>query len=320
MESDTMTISNQESAMSMLPPATGSTNINVGPGERILSTFLGAAATVYGLRHLGSVSGLTLAVTGGILLSRGVTGYCMVNNAIGRNSNTVTRKTSAMEIKGTFTVNKPRSEVYAFWRKLENLPLFMKHLEEVTEEDSVNSTWKARIPGGVGTVTWKALITEDRPQELLTWASQPGSTIDNAGEVRFTDAPAGRGTEIKVHMTYRLPAGDVGSIAGKLFNPLVEKMMKDDLRRFKSLLETGEIPSPGSQAGVYTSSASASEESGTAFEDTDAELVKPKRARTRKTPDPSFQTSTRETKASPSNDINQTSEERLHDPERNEFV
>jgi uncharacterized membrane protein len=319
MEADTMTMMNQTDAKSMLPPATGSTTINVGPGERILSTFLGAATTVYGLRHLGSLSGLTMAITGGILLSRGVTGYCMVNNAIGRNSNTVTRKTSAMEVKGTFTINKPRAEVYQFWRKLENLPLFMKHLEDVKEEDSVNSTWKARIPGGLGTVTWKALITEDRPQELLTWASQPGSTIDNAGEVTFRDAPGDRGTEISVHMTYRLPAGDVGTIAGKLFNPVVEKMMKDDLRRFKSLLETGEVQLGGStyNTSASASASDASRQSTTEFADTDAELVKPRKTRTRKTPDPSFQGS-----SSPDSTLKgSTSEEsQLENPDRSEYV
>jgi|GEM_PF-120728 len=319
MESDTLTMTNPEDAKSMLPPATGSTNINVGPGERILSTFIGAAATVYGLRHIGSLGGLSMAIAGGVLLSRGLTGYCMVNNAIGRNSNTVTRKTSAMEIKGTFTVNKPRSEVYAFWRKLENLPLFMKHLEEVTEEDSVNSTWKARVPGGVGTVTWKALITEDRPQELLTWASQPGSTIDNAGEVVFKDAPGDRGTEIHVHMTYRLPAGDVGTIAGKLFNPVVEKMMKDDLRRFKSILETGEVTVGGSQysRGTYASQSSGSGQ--TEFADTDADLVKPRKTRTRKTPDPSFQNTSRESsQKSPSNEISQDAN--FGNPDQNEYI
>lgn len=310
MESDLMTLANNEKAESMLPPATGSANINVGTRERILSTFLGAATAVYGLRHLGSLSGLSMALTGALLLNRGITGYCSVNNAIGRNSNVVTRKTSAMEIKGTFTINKPRSEVYAFWRKLENLPMFMKHLEDVKEEDSVNSTWKARIPGGLGAVTWKAIITEDRPQELLTWTSLPGSTIDNAGEVRFKDAIADRGTEISVCMTYRLlPAGDVGSIAGKLFNPLVEKMMKEDLRRFKSILETGEIalPPSGNVSGSY----------GSVNIDAGEDLAKPKRQRTRKAPDPSYQISS--TMPDTESNSNQPSGRQTMDPEKNEL-
>lgn len=240
MDSGVMTHATDESEVSRLSPSTGSSNINVGTAERIASVLLGTAATVYGLRNLNSFSGIAMAVTGGMLLSRGVSGYCMVNNAVGRNS--ATKRASAMEAKGTFTINKPRAEVYAFWRRLENLPQFMKHLESVTELDQSRSTWKAEIPGGVGSVSWEAEIKEDRPGELITWSSLPGSTIDNAGEVRFQDAPGDIGTEITAHITYRLPAGDIGALAGKLFNPVVENMMNEDLRRFKSILETGEVP------------------------------------------------------------------------------
>ncbi|MBT1701773.1 DUF2892 domain-containing protein [Fulvivirgaceae bacterium PWU20] len=240
MEPGVMTDTMGESDVSMLTPATGSSNINVGSTERIASVLLGAAATVYGLRNLGSLSGIAMTIAGGMLVYRGASGYCMINNAIGRN--TASRKTPAMEVRGTFTVNKPRAEVYAYWRHLENLPQFMKHLENVTVKDQIHSTWVARIPGGVGSVTWESEITEDRPGELITWSSLPGSTVDNAGEVRFQDAPDNMGTEIRVKITYRLPAGDVGTIAAKLFSPVVENMIKEDLRGFKSILETGEVP------------------------------------------------------------------------------
>lgn len=242
MQSDLISITSEQAASSMLPPATGSSNINVEPTERIISTFLGAASAVYGFRHLKSLGGMVLAATGSYLLLRGTTGYCSINNALGRNA--VSKKNNAMEVNGTLTINKPRAEVYAFWRRLENLPLFMKHLEEVKLEDSVRSTWKAKLPGGVGTVTWESVITEDKAGELIAWASIPGSTIDNAGEVSFTDAPNQRGTIVKANITYRLPAGDIGNLAGKLFNPVVESMIKGDLRRFKSIIETGEIPLP----------------------------------------------------------------------------
>jgi uncharacterized membrane protein len=240
MDSEILIISEQKSS-SMLPPSTGSANINVDPAERIVSVLAGTALAMYGLRHLGSLGGVALTITGGLLLSRGITGYCMVNNALGRN--TANRKTSAMEAKGRFLINKPRAEVYAYWRRLENLPLFMKHLENVTVEDGIRSTWRAQVPGNLGSVSWEAVITEDRPGELLSWASLPGSTVDNAGEVKFNDGPAGEGTEIQVSLSYRLPAGDVGTIAGKLFSPFVENMINDDIKRFKSIIETGEMPS-----------------------------------------------------------------------------
>lgn len=298
----TTTMNSDETRASMLPPATGSANINVGPAERVASAFLGAMATSYGLRHITSLGGLTMLISGGFLLSRGLTGYCSVNQMIGRNSNQITRKTSAMEMRGTFTINKTRAEVYNFWRKLENLPLFMKHLEKVTEEDSVNSTWKARVPGGLGNVSWKATITEDRPQELLTWASKPGSTIDTAGEVRFEDAASG-GTDIHVCMTYRLPGGDVGSLAGKLFSPAVEKMIKEDIMRFKTIMETGEFELPNVNPALAST-------------DADSDLARPKRTRLRKSPDSSLQASSspdRMLQSSPSNDINQPTEHNISD-------
>jgi uncharacterized membrane protein len=224
-------------AASVLPPATGSSTINLGTSERIVSAFGGAALAVIGLRNIGTLSGLTLLVGGGILLTRGLSGYCAITNYFEKGGEM--KNASGMEAKTTFTINSPRSDVYAFWRKLENLPRFMAHLEQVTELDDKRSSWTAKVPGGIGKVSWEAQIQEDISGELISWSSLPGSTVDNAGEVRFTDSPDGKGTELQVSMTYRLPGGDVGSLAGKLFSPAVEKMIREDIRGFKQLMETG---------------------------------------------------------------------------------
>lgn len=228
-----------DAAVSALPPATGSSTINIGTSERIVSAFGGAALAVWGLRNLNSITGISMLLSGGYLMVRGISGYCYVSNMIGRNTADVQKRAPAMEIRTTFTINKPRSDVYAFWRKLENLPRFMQHLERVEELDDKRSTWTAKIPGVGGKVSWQAQITDDISGELIAWTSLPGSTVDNAGEVRFRDV-AGKGTELSVCISYRLPAGDLGSIAAKLFNPAIEKMMRDDIRSFKNLLETGE--------------------------------------------------------------------------------
>jgi uncharacterized membrane protein len=233
----------------VLPPATGSSNINVGPVERVASVLVGTAAAVYGLRQISKPYGIALALTGAQLVYRGATGYCMVNKAIGRNSNTTIRKTAPMEIQHTLIVNKPKSEVYAFWRNLENLPLFMKHLQKVEEEDSVNSIWRAHVPGHVGTISWRAVITEDIPNQSLIWSSKPGSTVDTAGEVHFSDR-ADNSCELRIRMTYRLPAGDIGTLAGKLFSPAVEKMISEDLQRFKTLMESGEFSALQNEVSV----------------------------------------------------------------------
>jgi uncharacterized membrane protein len=240
METD-FTTSAKDAAVSALPPATGSSNINLTPSERIVSTFGGAALAVMGLRNIGSIPGIATLLSGGYLLVRGLSGYCPITNRLNRPS---TKQASAMEATGTFIINKPRSDVYAFWRKLENLPKFMQHLDEVKELDDAHSKWTAKLPGGVGHVSWDAQIVEDISGELISWSSLPGSTVDNAGEVRFKDAPGNKGTEIRTTITYRLPGGDLGSVAGKLFNPAVENMMREDLRSFQKLMDAGATPSP----------------------------------------------------------------------------
>jgi uncharacterized membrane protein len=243
MENETKSYS-EEGMATALPPATGSSTINLGTSERIVSAFGGAALAVIGLKNLASTSGITMFLGGGYLLARGLSGYCAISNAIERRSEN--RNASAMEVKTTFTINKPRADVYAFWRQLENLPLFMQHLEKVTELDDKRSTWTAKIPGAeklpskLASVSWEAEIINDISGELIAWSSLPGSTVDNAGEVKFRDSADGKGTEISTCISYRLPAGDLGMMAAKLFNPAIERMMRDDLRNFKKLIETGD--------------------------------------------------------------------------------
>lgn len=232
---------NPDADVSAIPPATGTSNVNVGDTERVLSTLGGAALAVMALRDLKSPGGIGMLVGGALLLSRGLTGYCMVNNAVGRN--TAHKSNSPVEVKTTVSLNKPRNEVYSFWRNLENLPRFMKHLDKVEEVDQTRSRWTAKGPAGVGTVSWEAEILEDHQNEFISWQSLPGSTVDNAGQVRFVETPTG--TDIKVQMTYRLPAGDLGGVAGRLFSPMAQKMMRDDIRDLKNVMEKNETTSGG---------------------------------------------------------------------------
>ena len=240
---DLTTNMNSDAEVSAIPPAFGTSTVNVGTAERIASAIGGAALTIMALRDLKSPSGISMLITGGFLLSRGLTGYCSVNKAMGRN--TAHKANSPVEVKTTVSLDRPRHEVYSFWRKLENLPRFMKHLEKVEEIDQTRSRWTAKGPAGVGSVSWEAEILEDSQNEFISWRSVAGSTVDNAGQVRFVETPMG--TDIKVRMTYRLPAGDVGGIAAKLFSPMAEKMMRDDIRDLKNVLENG--GSPGNTSG-----------------------------------------------------------------------
>ncbi|GGT00041.1 hypothetical protein GCM10010156_67660 [Planobispora rosea] len=154
-----------------------------------------------------------------------------------------------MNLHAAVTVNRPRREVYRRWRDVENLPGFMAHLESVSTTADGRSHWRARGPAGTA-VTWNAKVVEDRPDELISWKSA-GGVVGVTGSVRFADAPGGRGTEIHVDLSYRLPTGRAGLLLARLTGEHPEQQVRDDLRRFKQVMETGEVVrSEGSPEGT----------------------------------------------------------------------
>jgi uncharacterized membrane protein len=145
-----------------------------------------------------------------------------------------------MEVKKSITVNRAPEEVYQFWHNFENLPRFMEHVEAVQVTGNGRSHWKVKAPAG-RTVEWDAEVTTDQPNEVIAWRSLPGADISNAGTVRFERGPAGRGTVIRVTMEYDAPGGEVGKLVAKLFGEEPEQQVSGDLRRFKQVIETGEL-------------------------------------------------------------------------------
>lgn len=184
-----------------------------------------------------------------------------------------------MQVKQAITITDAPEELYRFWRDLQNLPRFMKHLESVTTEQMIGRTagdrasmgatsqpvgrsaggsrshWVAKAPAGT-TVEWDAEITEDRPNELIAWRSLEGADVDSAGTVRFEQLPGGRGTVVKLEMDYRPPAGALGAGIAKLFGEDPEWQVKEGLRRFKQLMETGEVMTTEGQPAGRDSSTS----------------------------------------------------------------
>lgn len=143
-------------------------------------------------------------------------------------------------VERTVTILRSPDELYARWHDLARLPELMAHLESVTPLDEKRSRWVARGPGGTR-VMWEAEITADEPGRLIAWRSVAGSDIENAGSVRFTPAPGGRGTEVKVLLSYELPAGRLGEAAVTLLGESGDHGVREDLRRFKQRMETGEV-------------------------------------------------------------------------------
>ena len=149
-------------------------------------------------------------------------------------------KDGIIRTKRSVTVGRPVEEVYAFWRNFENFPQFMRHLESVTDIGGERSHWVAKAPAGKE-VQWEAEITEDVPNERISWRSVEGSEVYNAGTVRFQPAPGGRGTEVRVEMEYDPPFGKLGSKVAMLFREEPGQQIQDDLRHFKQVMEVGEI-------------------------------------------------------------------------------
>lgn len=145
-----------------------------------------------------------------------------------------------VQAKASCIVNRSPDEVYRFWRAFENLPRFMKHLDAVEDLGDGRSRWKAKGPAG-SEVEWEAMIIADEPGKVITWRSLENADVDNAGAVRFEKAPGDRGTIVKVHIQYNPPAGVVGATVAKLFGEEPEQQLNDDLRRFKQVLEVGEV-------------------------------------------------------------------------------
>lgn len=139
------------------------------------------------------------------------------------------------------TINRPIEQVYAYWRNVENFPRFMRNLSSVEVLDSRRSRWRASGPAGVA-VEWEAEIVDDVENELIAWRSVEGAVVENRGTVHFRRAPGARGTEVRVRLEYTLPAGALGRSVAWLFGKDPDQQVHEDLRRFKQILETGEVP------------------------------------------------------------------------------
>ena len=205
---------------------------NMGDGERVLSAVAGSLLLYFvAKKHI--VNSLLL-LGGGYLLYRAISGHCPVGAALKRKDHP--GRASNINIRTELVVNRPRPEVYAFWRRLENLPLFMKHLDHVDEIDNTTSAWKLKMPAGMGDIRWEAKIVKEERDVELSWHSVPGAPIQNTGKINFSDTP-GNATRIDIMISYRAPAGAIGERIGRLLNPAFREKIESDLHHFKQYIE-----------------------------------------------------------------------------------
>jgi len=227
--------------------------VNLTQAERIASAVGGGILAAAGLKRR-SPFGVAMALLGGGLLRRSITGYCEAYDALGIRSlengqgsetTSVPYKTG-IRVDKSITIARPPHEVYAFWRDLSNLSRFMKNVETVTQLEGNRSHWIVAGPGG-RKVEWDAVIHNEIPGEMVAWRSLEGATVQNAGSVWFKEAPAGRGTEVKVEISYRPPAGALGAAVAWLWGKDPSHQIAEDLHRLKQILEAGEIPTTEGQ-------------------------------------------------------------------------
>ena len=183
---------------------------------------------------------------------------CAQELSSGRPLSRYTQPDGSIHIEKSLAINRPPDECYRYWRDFRNLGQFMGHLREVRVIDEKRSHWVAKAPARYS-VEWDAIVAEDRPNEMICWHSVEGADVENRGTVRFERGPAGKGTIVRVTLSYLPPAGSFGAFVAKLFGEEPEQQVYDDLRRFKQILETGEItrsdasvgklPHPGQPSG-----------------------------------------------------------------------
>lgn len=207
----------------------------------------GSLLALSGLKR-GGLGGAALAAAGMGLIWRGsssdplMTGGSMMRGRRGHGRDHVAgvdEHHGPVSIAHTVTINKPKAEIYAFFRDFSNLPRFMTDVERIDVKDRTHSHWCVRAPGE-SSVEWDAEVHEERQNEKIAWRSVGDADIHNSGVVEFKDAPGGRGSEVKVTLRYEPPFGRLGRGLAKLTGHEPEVQLRSNLRRLKQIMEAGE--------------------------------------------------------------------------------
>jgi len=223
---------------------------NISDAERWLSLAAGLGLAAYGLvGKRGTGAGLGIAALGGVLVKRGVTAHCDAYQLMGINTAGTrddTRRTlggrAGVHVDESVTINQPVEILYRFWRNLENLPRFMRHLDSVERITDTLSRWRAKGPGN-SVVEWNAEIINEVPNKVIGWQSVEGSDVVSAGSVNFDNLGQDRGTRVRVRLQYNPPGGKVGAAIVRLLGRDPATEIREDLLQFKQMVET-RIPNP----------------------------------------------------------------------------
>ena len=214
---------------------------NVGEPEQWLSVAGGLAAGWYALRG-GRRTGVPRNIkwgwltVGGLLLARGVIGHCALYQALGLNSRSGSdeKEQAGVHLRHSVTVQRPVEAVYEFWRQVENWPHVMPHMQSVMRSGRNRFHCSTKGPTGA-TVTWDAAITDDRPNEQISWRTLSTSGGTNRGTVRFR--PINGGTEVRMTLHYDPSGGPVGVMTSTVLGDDPAHRIVEQLETFKRLMD-----------------------------------------------------------------------------------
>jgi uncharacterized membrane protein len=240
--------------------------VNIARAERWISVAGGSILAMAGLRRR-SPAGIAMIVGGAGLIRRGITGYCPAYKALGLRTapkgqgaeTTSLPYELGIRVDKSITIDKPRAEMFRFWRDFTNLPRFMDNVESVRPLDDNHSHWVVKGPAGRH-MEWDAVIHNESENEMIAWRSLPGASVDNAGSVWFNDAPGGQGTEVKVELQYNPPAGALGAVVAGLWGKEPGMQIEHDLRQLKQVMEAGEVATTRGQPTVRAAARAAKKE------------------------------------------------------------
>jgi uncharacterized membrane protein len=213
---------------------------NWAPGMRLTAGVLGGTLLANALRRPSALN-LLVGTLGFGLLARAATNID-AERLLGAGDSR-----RGIDLQKTLTIDVPVDRVYRMWTNYPNFPHFMRNVREVRDLGGGRSAWT--VAGPLGTpIRFNAVVTEQVPNQVFAWKSEEGQPVAHAGIVRFE--PAGTGTRVDIHMTYKPPAGAAGHLVASLFGADPKTEMDQDLARMKSFLETGRLPHDAAKAKV----------------------------------------------------------------------
>lgn len=217
-----------QNALSVSPEKT-----NVSASGRVVSAAAGLLLGYAGAKNFKK-GGFALLLPAAYLLYRGASGYCYLSDLAGINGTNADAEVKPFELSTIVTVRERKDVLYRYWRKLENLPQVMKHVKKVEKVGDKRYRWDAEFTKVQ--YSWLADITEDIPNERISWKSLEAADVENWGTVEFREVA--QGTEIKVNLNYKPAKTKVGSTVASMLDPVFKQMVEEDLRNFKRLMET----------------------------------------------------------------------------------